>query len=238
MSGSTPYKCHIFDYPSKFEGLYLALHAILFQTVFCFTFLGSYMFITRQKVNENSTSAFNYWNDFSWAECIGFMTRSASKFKFGKRMCFVDVYIWFWKFQEVQQSCKIFTIYSLYVHCMFYEDVMKLHRKSFELLLVSRVNEEWPSVSRVWLFYLHSKNRPIPFPRSRQAWNEISASLGQFGIHINRKLFAEVFHEKLGLRFEAGQLVPCKQVFEYQKYEDALTIVSTDYWKAIQCQLH
>ena len=50
-----------------------------------------------------------------------------SKSKFGKRMGFVDVYIRFWKFQEVQQSCEMFIVYSLYVHCMFYVNVMKLH---------------------------------------------------------------------------------------------------------------
>ena len=119
------------------------------------------MFISHQKVNENSTSAFNYWDDFSWAECIRFMTNRESKSKFGKWMRFVDVYIRFWKFQKVQQSCKMFTIYSLYVHCMFYVNAIKLHWQSFASLLASRLSEEWPSVSRVWLFYLHNKNRPV-----------------------------------------------------------------------------
>ena len=102
-----------------------------------------------------------YVHDFSWAECIGFMTNHESKSNFGKWMRFVDVYIRFWKFQEVQQSCKMFTIYSLYVHCMFYVNAIKLHWQSFVSLLASRLSEERPSVSRVWLFYLHSKNRPV-----------------------------------------------------------------------------
>ena len=42
-------ECFIFDYPSNFEGLKLALHAILFQTVFCFAFLRSYIFISDKK---------------------------------------------------------------------------------------------------------------------------------------------------------------------------------------------
>ena len=32
-------ECSISDYPSNFEDLYLALHAILFQKAFCFAFL-------------------------------------------------------------------------------------------------------------------------------------------------------------------------------------------------------
>ena len=43
-------ECSISDYPSK-----LALHAILFQTVFCFAFLGSYIFISDQKVKARSS---------------------------------------------------------------------------------------------------------------------------------------------------------------------------------------
>ena len=44
-------ECSIFDYPSNFESL---LHAILFQTVFCFAFLRSYIFISDQKVKAKS----------------------------------------------------------------------------------------------------------------------------------------------------------------------------------------
>ena len=47
-------ECSIFDYPYNFEGLYLTLHAILFETVFCFAFLGSYIFISDQKVKAKS----------------------------------------------------------------------------------------------------------------------------------------------------------------------------------------
>ena len=47
-------ECSIFDYPSNFEGLQLALHAILFQTVVCFAFLGSYIFISDQNVKATS----------------------------------------------------------------------------------------------------------------------------------------------------------------------------------------
>ena len=42
-------ECSIFDYPSNFEGLELALHGILFQTVYCFAFLGSDIFISDKK---------------------------------------------------------------------------------------------------------------------------------------------------------------------------------------------
>ena len=136
------------------------------------------MLISHQKVNENSTSAFNYWDDFSWAECIRFMTSRVSNSKFGKQMRFVDVYIQSWKLQEVQQSCKMFTIYSLYVHCMFYVNVIKLHWQSFASLLASRLSEKWSYVSRIWLFCLHSRNRPILailLSRSSQVSNEISA---------------------------------------------------------------
>ena len=52
-------ECSIFDYPSNFEGLYLALHAILFQTVFCFAFLRSYIFVSDQKVKAKSNRSRN-----------------------------------------------------------------------------------------------------------------------------------------------------------------------------------
>ena len=47
-------ECSIFDYPSDFKGLQLALHAMLLQTVFCFSFLGYYIFISDKKVKAKS----------------------------------------------------------------------------------------------------------------------------------------------------------------------------------------
>ena len=43
----------IFQQPD-FEGLHLSLRAILFQTVFCFAFLGNYSFISDQKVKAKA----------------------------------------------------------------------------------------------------------------------------------------------------------------------------------------
>ena len=47
-------ECSISDYPSNFEDLQLTQHPILFQTVFRFAFLGSYIFISDQTVKTKS----------------------------------------------------------------------------------------------------------------------------------------------------------------------------------------
>ena len=47
-------QCSSFDYPSNFEGLLLTLRVRLFQMVFCFVFLRSYIFIYDQNVNAKS----------------------------------------------------------------------------------------------------------------------------------------------------------------------------------------
>ena len=59
-------ECSISDYPSNFEGLQLALHAILFQTVFCFAFLGSYIFLSDQKVKAKSNKNRDCIFSFPW----------------------------------------------------------------------------------------------------------------------------------------------------------------------------
>ena len=59
-------ECSISDYHSNFEGLQLGLHAILFQTVFCFTFLESYIFISDQNVKAKSNKNRNCIFSFPW----------------------------------------------------------------------------------------------------------------------------------------------------------------------------
>ena len=67
MSWSNPYECFIFDYPSHFEGLFLAaLHAIMFQTVFCFAFLRSHILISDKKVKAKSNRNGNCIFSSSW----------------------------------------------------------------------------------------------------------------------------------------------------------------------------
>ena len=65
--GQTPInECSISDYPSNFEGLFLALRAMLFQTVFCFAFIGSYMFISDEKVKAKNNRNRNCIFSFPW----------------------------------------------------------------------------------------------------------------------------------------------------------------------------
>ena len=47
-------KCSISDYPSNFEIIFHVGRVTSFQTVFCFAFLGSYIFISDQKVKAKS----------------------------------------------------------------------------------------------------------------------------------------------------------------------------------------
>ena len=61
-------ECSVSDYPSNFEGLQLALHAVLFQTVFCFAFLGKK---SRQKAIEIETALFHSLENPNWI--ISFM---------------------------------------------------------------------------------------------------------------------------------------------------------------------
>ena len=92
-------ECYISDCLSNFQGLYLVLHAILFQTVFCFPYklipisIKAVSWNTSEAINENNTSAFNYrdyfklghnfWNfEPRWTKkvvCLGNLTVSHVK---------------------------------------------------------------------------------------------------------------------------------------------------------------
>ena len=59
-------ECSISDYPYNFEGLQLALHVILFQTVFCFAFLGSYILTSDQKSRQKAIEIETAFFSFPW----------------------------------------------------------------------------------------------------------------------------------------------------------------------------